>query len=334
MNQGYKSIRRLLIGAIVCGASLVLATTTLAREADGDAVIIRLLPTSEVAGTHFTLGEVAEFDGFDLEAVKALAGVSLGRSPRPGGRMRLNETQVRSRVSRVIDPARVQVNMPPLVWVKRAAQRVAGKEIEAKVRARARNLAGQQDTGLRQSLIAPIPDAVLPLGPVSWEIKPLGRYMASGGTRTFRVVAKVNGHEAWRTLARVKQEVIVEIVVAARPIRRDQIITAKDLKLETHNLSGKKTARFSTAPDTLIGRRAKRPIGEGEWIHDGLAENVSSVRQGGRVKIVYRTDRLYFSMPGVAMVSGGRGDFIPVRNLQSGRIVHGVIVGRTTVKVN
>jgi flagella basal body P-ring formation protein FlgA len=39
-------------------------------------------------------------------------------------------------------------------------------------------------------------------------------------------------------------------------------------------------------------------------------------------------------VPGVAMVAGQVGQFIPVRNLQSERIVYGIVQKDDTVKVN
>ncbi len=53
-------------------------------EASIDEIVVRILANAEVAGDLFTLGEVAEFDGFDVEGSASLAKLSLGRSPSPG----------------------------------------------------------------------------------------------------------------------------------------------------------------------------------------------------------------------------------------------------------
>jgi flagella basal body P-ring formation protein FlgA len=39
-------------------------------------------------------------------------------------------------------------------------------------------------------------------------------------------------------------------------------------------------------------------------------------------------------VPGVALVSGQVGQFIPVRNLQTGKVVYGVIQQDDRIKVN
>ncbi|NIP73065.1 MAG: hypothetical protein GWO16_08560, partial [Gammaproteobacteria bacterium] len=74
-----------LIPALALAASLLLgwAAPVAAQQAAAEQVEVRVLPRSEVTGAQYTLGEVAELDGFDLEPVRRLAAVALGRSPRP-----------------------------------------------------------------------------------------------------------------------------------------------------------------------------------------------------------------------------------------------------------
>ncbi|MCH8886323.1 MAG: flagellar basal body P-ring formation protein FlgA [SAR324 cluster bacterium] len=297
-------------------------------------VEVRILPQAEVSGKRFTLGEVAELDGFDLDAVRRLAKVTLGYSPRPGGKMRLYVSQVRSRLYRVMRPERIRLVMPKTVWVARAGQVVTAKEIARMVKDHAAALSDRRDDGLLQTISGVVRDAVLPVGEVKWKITPIGRHLSAGGSRSFRVAAKVNGEEVWRTLVRVKQEVTQNIAVAVKEIRRGQTIRPEDIHLKSQNISGKNPDRYITRLRDVIGKKAKRTIGRGERVQPNMVLTPAEVREGGRVTIEYRTPLLHLRMPGVALVAGNIGDFIPVRNLQSGRIIYGVIKNATTVKVN
>lgn len=297
-------------------------------------VEIRILPNAEVTGKRFTLGEVAELDGFDLEAVKRLAKVRLAYSPRPGGKMRLHASQVRSRLYRVMRPERIRLVMPKTVWISRASQVVTAKEIAQMVKDHAAALSDHRIDGLRQTISGVVRDAVLPVGEVKWKIVPIGRNLSAGGSRSFRVAAKVNGKEVWRTQVRLKQEVTQNIAVAVKEIRRGQKIRPEDIRLKLQNISGKTPGYYITRLRDVIGKNAKRPIGRGEWVKRNMVLAPAEVREGGRVTIEYRTPLLHLRMPGVALVAGNIGDFIPVRNLQSGKIVYGVVKNRTTVRVN
>jgi flagella basal body P-ring formation protein FlgA len=60
----------------------------------------------------------------------------------------------------------------------------------------------------------------------------------------------------------------------------------------------------------------------------------TAVSEGGRVTLVFQSELLRMEVPGVAMVAGQVGQFIPVRNLESNRIVHGIVQNDESVKVN
>jgi flagella basal body P-ring formation protein FlgA len=69
-------------------------------------------------------------------------------------------------------------------------------------------------------------------------------------------------------------------------------------------------------------------------MHKGLVDAVAAVPEGGPVMLVYQTSEVRFTSPGVALVPAQVGEFIPVRNLASGKIVYGVVQPNETVKVN
>lgn len=325
-------VKRLLTALIL---SVLLGVSNAgAQDPSLKVVEIRILPNAEVTGKRITLGEVAELDGFDLDAVRRLAKVKLAFSPRPGGRIRLSASQVRSRLYRVTRPERIRLIMPKAVWVSRAAQIVTAGEISRMVMERAAALSDFRMDGLRQTISGVVRDAVLPVGEVKWKIAPIGRNLSAGGSRSFRVAAQVNGKEVWRTQVRVKQEVTQNIAVAVREIRRGQQIRPEDIRLKSQNISGKNPDRYITRLRDVVGKNAKRPIGRGERVRRDMVLAPAEVKEGGRVTIEYRTPLLHLRMPGVALVAGNIGDFIPVRNLQSGRIIYGVVKNGTTVKVN
>jgi flagella basal body P-ring formation protein FlgA len=308
-----------------------------AAQADAVAavrIVVRVLPRVEVPGEEFTLGEVAELDGADLQAVRRLAAVSLGRSPQPGRSLRLNEPFLRGRLGQVPGAERVELNVPPGAEVVRAAQVIAGADIAARVLTLAEEQAGPADGELEQELATPVADAVLPRGEVDWQIEPLGRYLAAGGARTYRVVAKVRGDEVWRALVRVNQQVFRKVVVATRAVRRNQIVGAEDVTLERKPVTGVQAESYLTRTGEVVGTRAKRPIGRGEQIGGLMVNAVADVAEGGPVLLVYETEQVRFTSPGVALVPAKVGAFIPVRNLESGRIVYGVVQPADVVKVN
>lgn len=295
---------------------------------------VRVLARTEVAGDEFTLEDVADVDGSDADLVRRLGAVSLGHSPQPGRTLRLSAPYLRSRLAAVVSADQVKLVMPPDAEVVRASQVISGDDIAKQVLSRTIKLSGADTGDVQQQLVSPIDDAVLPTGKITWNVQPLGHYGSVGGARTFRVVAKVGGHEVWRTIARVEQDVFRKVIVAAHTLSRNQVIRPQDVKQMRQSVNGRKPDSYLTALAKVVGSRAKRPIGTGEWINKTMLAAVPDVNEGGPVMLVYQTEDVRFTSPGVALVPAKIGQFIPVRNLESGKIVYGVVQANQLVKVN
>jgi flagella basal body P-ring formation protein FlgA len=323
-----------LVFAIALAVTLLHIVPAWAQVADPNQIQVRVLPHPEVFGDTYTLGEIAELDGFDIKLLKELAALEIGRAPLPGRSLRLTDGMIRTRLRRAVDEARLLLVVPARVEVTRAALRIPGSEIEEIVMAHAAADVGAGSDEVRQELRGTIPDAVVPKGELDWKVEPLGRHIASSGERTYLVVAQVNGQDAWRTTVRLKQKVYEEAVVALKAVRRNQTITGQDVKLVKRTLNANDPSRVMTSLEQVVGKQARRPIGPNELIHPDMLLEPHDVEEGGRVVVVFRTQQIMLEVPGVAMVSGHSGDFIPVKNLQSGKVIYGVIENGNTVRVN
>ena len=323
-----------LVVALILGGLFLAGVARAAGEGAEAAVQVRVVPLAEVMGPQFTLGEVAELDGADMQRIQQLATAPLGRSPRAGQKMSLNPSLLQARLARLVDLTGVEFQVPRGATVARAFQTVPAVEVERVVLEEAARLAGNSPDALRQEMLGVQKDIIVPMGEVSWDISPVGSALTMGGTRSFRVVARVGDEEGWRGLVRIKQSVSTEIVVAKRAILRNALITEADVTLERADVARMRPESYLTDLRAVVGTRAQRPIGAGEWLAPGLVRATLDIKEGGRVTVVYSSASLNLRTPGVAMNPGRVGDFIPVRNLQSGRIVYGIIQADDTVKVN
>ncbi len=327
------STHRLLTKSILPLALLALLALPAAAQ-ESQEIVVRILPQPSVAGDSFTLGEVAEFDGFDVPAIAELAKVGLGRSPQPGRTMYLNEPFLRSRLAGLPMAERVHIELPKNAQVARAGQLIRGTDIEQMVKAQAFKDAQAPAEDVKLEVLSTVQDVQLPTGAVDWEIAQMGKTLSPSGDRSYQVSAQLEGKEAWRTLVRVRQKVYQTVVQASRPIRRDQAIGKDDVTEVRRVMPAGRDAGFIGSAKAAIGMRAKRPIAQDEAIHEGMILAQTAVSEGGRVTLVFQSDLLRMEVPGVAMVAGQLGQFIPVRNLESNRIVYGIVQTGDSVKVN
>jgi flagella basal body P-ring formation protein FlgA len=316
-------------------AAWALAPGAWGQQGEPREIEVRVLPQAEVFGDVFTLGEIAEMDGFDLKALARLAKVEVGASPLPGRTVGVNAAMLRSRIGAADRKARFRLLVPPGARVIRAAQVLSAETIREAVLAQARQHASlEKKAELVQEVSTPLSDVVVPKGEIALDVVLLGKHLVAGGNRAYRVTVRVNGQESWKTTVRVRQSVFQQVVVAKRSIRRHQRIARGDLTLARKNISDNRGDPYLTSFDKVVGRYAKRPVGKTQALHASLLRKPADVPEGGRVTVIYDSGRLVLRAPGVAMVQGRTGQFIPVKNLQSGKIVHGILQEDETVKVN
>lgn len=86
-----------------------------------------------------------------------------------------------------------------------------------------------------------------------------------------------------------------------------------------------------SAPEMVVGRRARMALGEGQPVTVRQLEPVWLVEKGNPLSLVATADGLQVSAPAEAQEDGQLGDVVRVRNLSSGREVKAVVTGTNIV---
>jgi flagellar basal body P-ring formation protein FlgA len=97
------------------------------------------------------------------------------------------------------------------------------------------------------------------------------------------------------------------------------------------NLLG--VALFIEARPGLLGRMARRTLVPGQPIPVNAVEDSWSVTRGAAVKIVVEENGLSIVAYGSALQSGAAGTLIPVRNVDTGVIIRGIVEPDGSVRV-
>jgi len=329
-----KPVRAILAALTV--AALLAAPVAMAQQASGDKALqritVRVLPQAEVYGKTFTLGEIAEMDGFDVDVLSRLAQVELGRSPLPGRAMRLSASWLAARLRGEVDPDRLDIRVPDEAQVVRGSQTVSARRIRELVLERARKDAPTQgDTEL--TIRTAVRDVVLPKGKVDWRIEPVGP-ANSNGNRTYRVAATVQGQRAWQGIVGISQDVRRQVVVLTEAVAAGEPLRAEQLSTVERDAARMREKDYIAGVDAAVGQVAARDLRADTVLRKALLETPVDLEEGDKVTILFAAGGVRLTVPGVAMVQAKRGDFIPARNLQSGKIVYGTLEAGDMLKVN
>lgn len=127
----------------------------------------------------------------------------------------------------------------------------------------------------------------------------------------------------------VKVKRLTRALVASRNLSRGAVITQQDLSPvyldENTNLS---TA--VSDPNILVGSRLKREVKAGDQIR---ANSFCVVCKNDKINIIAQSHALQLKTAGVALEDGTINDTIRIKNSKSGKIISGVVVGPSQVRV-
>lgn len=123
------------------------------------------------------------------------------------------------------------------------------------------------------------------------------------------------------------------LVVAARPIARGSTLGAADVSSVTRLLPNAPGGVLS-APEAAVGQVAMRDIPAGSVLNANQLKAPQVVRRGQSVTLSLASGPVAVRVAGTAMKDGSLGERIPVRNLNSNRVVEGVVLADGVVEVS
>jgi flagella basal body P-ring formation protein FlgA len=163
--------------------------------------------------------------------------------------------------------------------------------------------------------------------PLTPSLTPGGR--TSGHTS---VAIRCEGVQPWSLFvpAIVRHE--QTLVVAARPIARGATVTADDVTTVTRLLSSAPGGLLSD-PAAAVGRLAIRDIAAGANLSASFLKAAQTIRRGQAVTLSLANGPVAVRVAGTALRDGALGERITVRNLNSRRVVEGVVMDSGVVSV-
>ncbi|RMF95763.1 MAG: flagella basal body P-ring formation protein FlgA [Gammaproteobacteria bacterium] len=163
---------------------------------------------------------------------------------------------------------------------------------------------------------------------------PLAVKLPFAKQRSTRVTAEVScpGPQRWKLYVPVRLAVFRPVVVAARALPRDSLLTADDISLAEQDI-GRLDYGYLGRLEDAIGQRLRRPLAAGEPVTPGNLETPPLVRRGQRVTLEARNGGLTVRTAGIALGEGIRGQVIDVKNLSSGRAVQAIVRSAQSAEV-
>ena len=128
--------------------------------------------------------------------------------------------------------------------------------------------------------------------------------------------------------ATVRELPVPRVAIYPGDVIGDEMLVLRSYRVDPN-------AKLSVAgdPEDLRGKIARRTLLPGQLVPLNAVKQPDVVIAGRPVSLVYEADGLIITASGVALQAGGAGDFISVRNVDSGLTIKGVIAADGTIRL-
>ena len=217
------------------------------------------------------------------------------------------------------------------VLVTRASRTIPVQEISGRI---AQSLAGQYGFGDAHNILVTFdrnvrtlqvePDAVGELQVLSMAYDPrTTRFDATLGLPSSAEMRKQNTHYIGTAIA------TVDALTVDHPIERGQIIKASDVTV----LRRPRADNVVTDTNLVVGMQARHPLLPSQPLNTADLMKPEIVQRSDSVTIVYQAPGITLTLRGQAQEPGALGDTISVLNVESKRVVSGVVTGPDRINV-
>lgn len=290
---------------------------------------------ASVIGPDILLGDIAEVRCDDAQRAAELRALKIGNAAAPGGKVvfseRLLQLRFLSAASQLED---VAWNMEQPITVETRFQHLTGNALVQGVKAfleREIKRGNELRLYTMEELAVPS-DVIAPEGEIHYEYKlPYGiRYAFPSNVN---VLVYVNGQMYKKTVVRMKIHVYESVVVANRPLNTKDVIGSGDVRLDSLDVSNLSPGYF-TDVDDVVGMVVKRVINSGAALNASLLDKPVVMAHMSMIRIISTVGGIQAQMEGQALQDGREGQWIRVKNVQSGKILSARVIDSTTAEVS
>ena len=309
-------------------------TGMLPRSSEAGTLTIRGFEKAETDGDVIYLGQIAEVRGDDPVLVQKAKQTVISSAPLPGKSRQLNENYILLRLKQEkIDLSKVRLDVPKEIKVTRACIEISKEDIKKAVTDYLQaNMPWDRDEAKIRN-IRVTDTVILPKGKVTYSVEPLKNTDFKGSV-PLPIHFKVDGQFQKRILVTADIDVMAEVVVAVRPLRRHRKITEDDIEIRLKNLA-QLPSNIILDPDEVLGKRAKSNISPNQVLRPDLIEFPPLVKRGDVVVIVAESNGLRITALGtVEEREGRRGERIRIENIDSKKTLYARVVDSKTVQVD
>lgn len=279
----------------------------------------------------------------DMAVIEAPDGISeeisafpVGSAPKPGRSRNFRTAMIKSRIMDMAESCSgdknekdIIIDIPDMVLVKRDFQHIPDNALKGYYEKKAEEISAGDSFEISDFRIRG--KNIFPAG--NMEIKPVEAFRGMNmGNLSLPVEIYVDGAMEGRLTLSGRIEKHINVVCAARDIRKNDMVEASDIRVEKRGAEKRIGAGFLTDMSLAVGKQTRSDIRSGAVLFEKNLVIPSVLKKGDRVRLVAKSGRLSIQTLAEAMSDGKAGERIRVRNIDTGKYVNATVVDSATVE--
>lgn len=313
--------------------TLIVATLLIGlAPAQAAEVSIQVKPKNTVKGERLTLGDIAEFQGFNAAETASLKSIALGNAPAYGEKrnysnqalteiLRAHLKQLQASTGR-----RIKLSIPDEVSVEGNGQSLSPESLRKGLAENLQRICEACEYKIEDLRIPPIPA----FSPQSvWSVRADYHKLRGPFNVPIEIVSPLGEKSVYWMTGRLS--VWKKVPVASRLLAQQDRIEASDVKWEKRDV----TFLPDTTPDEaeLPGAQMRVAVGPQQILQRSHLVRKKALNRGETVTISTGAAGWQITLKGVAQDGGYLGDTVRVLNPDTKKIVTGTIVAQGQVEV-
>ncbi len=278
-----------------------------------------------VAESRISFACLIDFED-EEELQGKLAAIDLGPSPGLGQEKQFS----RQYLEYLLRRENIDFNsweIPDRINVKTDLQIIGERELKEKIKEKLKG----KIPGVIVDFTRGVSETAYPRGDLQLSLE-LGSSFRVPGNNTISLALFSKG-ELWKTIRiPVFLDRKIPVYLVSTDLGINQKLTEDNLEIKVMPES-KLPRGFIPAGDEMDGYRTRRNLSQGSILCSHHIEETPLVERGAEIKIEIISTGFSISIPGEAMESGKKGDEIRVRNLFSGEVMQGKIIGDKKIEI-
>jgi flagella basal body P-ring formation protein FlgA len=327
---------RSVIVALLTAAFAVVTLLPASARATGSPGEIRILGAVMVRDKNVSLLQICDPATLPEKWKSIFQTQDIGEAPPVGSEKFVDPAQLRSFLvtllrSHGINADGVKLDIPSKILVTRESTTVSQQWVENvfKKYVMENTPWNRSDITIGNVRFSGIP--VIPKGSLTYSIRPITSKQRLTGNVSISVDLYVDGAmvRSLDVLGRV--EVYENVYFAARPLKRDDMITTADLEMHRMNVTDA-VDRYATQSEQVQNRRVTYKVGVHQPLELRDLDKPLVIKRGDPVRIVFEVPGLLVSAKGRANADAGIGDTVAVTNTSSTKTIYCKVVDSQTVQ--